>query len=116
MRIPWYLDLSSRTGRSRVGFRQMYPVAQTLGGDLGTTRMEANSMAGQQSPAATPTGGSKARVQAKPVVAQQQEKSLSGLTPEQAKEFHEQFKVTYTAFVGIAALVHLFVIASNPWF
>jgi light-harvesting complex 1 beta chain len=43
-------------------------------------------------------------------------KSVSGLTPEQAKEFHEQFKVTYTAFVGIAALVHLFVIASNPWF
>ncbi|RKT47687.1 antenna complex alpha/beta subunit [Thiocapsa rosea] len=93
------------------------PVAQILGGDLGTTRMEANSMAGQQSPASTPTGG-KARGQAKPVVAQQQpqEKSLSGLTPEQAKEFHEQFKVTYTAYVGIAALVHLFVIASNPWF
>ncbi|CRI63356.1 Light-harvesting protein beta chain [Thiocapsa sp. KS1] len=74
-------------------------------------------MAGQQSPAATSTGGSKARTQAKPVVAQQQqETSLSGLTPEQAKEFHEQFKVTYTAYVGIAALVHLFVIASNPWF
>jgi predicted flap endonuclease-1-like 5' DNA nuclease len=42
--------------------------------------------------------------------------SLSGLTPEQAKEFHEQFKVTYTAFVGIAALVHLFLIATKPWF
>jgi light-harvesting complex 1 beta chain len=95
----------------------MYPAARVPGGDLGTTRMEANSMAGQQSPAASPTGGSKARTQAKPVVAQQQqEKSPSGLTPEQAKEFHEQFKVTYTAYVGIAALVHLFVIASNPWF
>jgi hypothetical protein len=77
--------------------------------------MEANPMAGQQSPASTPIGG-KARAQAKPVVAQPQEKSPSGLTPEQAKEFHEQFKVTYTAYVGIAALVHLFVIASNPWF
>jgi light-harvesting complex 1 beta chain len=42
--------------------------------------------------------------------------SLSGLTDQQAKEFHEQFKVTYTAYVGIAALVHLFVIAANPWF
>ncbi len=72
-------------------------------------------MAGQQSSASQPTGGSKARAQAKPVVVEQQ-KSLSGLTPEQAKEFHEQFKVTYTAYVGIAALVHLFVIASNPWF
>jgi len=39
----------------------------------------------------------------------------SGLTEQQAKEFHEQFKVTYTAFVGIAALVHLFVIAYQPW-
>ncbi|EGV20227.1 antenna complex subunit alpha/beta [Thiocapsa marina 5811] len=73
-------------------------------------------MAGQRSPA-TPSTGSKARGQAKPVVAQQQqEKSLSGLTSEQAKEFHKQFKVTYTAYVGIAALVHLFIIASNPWF
>jgi light-harvesting complex 1 beta chain len=42
--------------------------------------------------------------------------SLSGLTDQQAKEFHEQFKVTYTAFVGIAVLVHLFVFAANPWF
>ncbi|MCG6895523.1 MAG: light-harvesting protein [Thiocapsa sp.] len=54
-------------------------------------------------------------MQAKPAVAQQGS-SLSGLTEAQAKEFHEQFKVTYTAFVGIAAIVHLFVIASKPWF
>lgn len=82
-------------------------------------------MAGQQTPATPPTGG-KTRTQAKPAATQQATPpqpsatqagpSLSGLTPEQAKEFHEQFKVTYTAFVGIAALVHLFVIASNPWF
>lgn len=97
-------------------FANCTPSHRLLGGDLGTTRKEANSMAGQQSPAATSTGGSKARTQAKPVVAQQQETSLSGLTPEQAQEFHEQFKVTYTAYVGIAALVHLFVMASNPWF
>jgi light-harvesting complex 1 beta chain len=42
--------------------------------------------------------------------------SLSGLTEQQAKEFHDQFKVTYTAFVGLAALAHLFVIAAKPWF
>ncbi|MBK1643706.1 light-harvesting protein [Thiocapsa imhoffii] len=44
------------------------------------------------------------------------DRSLSGLTEQQAKEFHEQFKITYSAFVGIAALVHLFIIAVNPWF
>ncbi|NKN31863.1 light-harvesting protein [Marichromatium bheemlicum] len=38
------------------------------------------------------------------------------ITEAQAKEFHEQFKVTYTAFVGLAAVVHLFIIATNPWF
>jgi len=38
------------------------------------------------------------------------------LTPDQAKEFHEQFKVTYTAFVGLAAVAHLLVFASKPWF
>jgi light-harvesting complex 1 beta chain len=42
--------------------------------------------------------------------------SVSGLTVEQAKEFHEQFKVTYTAFVGIAAVAHLLVIVWRPWF
>ena len=44
------------------------------------------------------------------------DQSLSGLTEQQAKEFHEQFKITYSAFVGIAALVHLFIVAVNPWF
>jgi len=38
------------------------------------------------------------------------------LTPDQAKEFHEQFKITYTAFVGLAAVAHLLVFASKPWF
>ncbi|QIK38781.1 light-harvesting protein [Caldichromatium japonicum] len=41
--------------------------------------------------------------------------SLSGLTDQQAKEFHEQFKTTYTAFVSLAALAHLLVIAAKPW-
>ena len=43
-------------------------------------------------------------------------KGVSGLTPDQAKEFHEQFKVTYTAFVGLAAVAHILVIGGQPWF
>ena len=43
-------------------------------------------------------------------------KSLSGQTADHAQEFHEQFKVTYTAFAGIAALAHLLVLAWKPWF
>ena len=41
--------------------------------------------------------------------------SLSGLTEDEAKEFHEQFKTTFTAFLGIAALAHLLVFAARPW-
>jgi light-harvesting complex 1 beta chain len=41
---------------------------------------------------------------------------VNDMTPEQAKEFHEQFKVTYSAFVGLAAVAHLLVFASKPWF
>jgi light-harvesting complex 1 beta chain len=40
--------------------------------------------------------------------------SLSGLTPEQAKEFHEQFKITYTAFAGIAAAAHCWSSPGSP--
>ena len=39
----------------------------------------------------------------------------SGLTEAEAKEFHEQFKTTYTAFVAIAAVAHLLVFAWKPW-
>ena len=42
--------------------------------------------------------------------------SAPAFTPDQAKEFHEQFKVTYAAFVGLAAVAHLLVFASKPWF
>jgi light-harvesting complex 1 beta chain len=38
------------------------------------------------------------------------------MTHDQAKEFHEQFKVTYSAFVALAAAAHLLVFASKPWF
>jgi len=42
--------------------------------------------------------------------------SLSGLTPEEAQEFHEQFKTTFSAFVGVAAVAHLLVLIWKPWF
>ena len=42
--------------------------------------------------------------------------SLSGLTEDEAKEFHEQFKPTFTAFLGVAAVAHLLVLAWKPWF
>ncbi len=42
--------------------------------------------------------------------------SLSGLSEEEAKEFHEQFKTTFTAFLGVAAVAHLLVLAWKPWF
>jgi light-harvesting complex 1 beta chain len=41
--------------------------------------------------------------------------TLSGLTEAEAKEFHEQFKTTFTAFLGIAAIAHLLVFAVRPW-
>lgn len=42
--------------------------------------------------------------------------SLSGLTEEQAKEFHEQFKVSFTAFMALAALAHVLVLAgAGAW-
>jgi len=46
----------------------------------------------------------------------QAEPKVRDMTPDQAKEFHEQFKVTYSAFMGLAAVAHLLVFASKPWF
>ena len=42
--------------------------------------------------------------------------SLSGLSEEEAKEFHEQFKTTFSAFLAVAAVAHLLVLAWKPWF
>ena len=42
--------------------------------------------------------------------------SMSGLTEEEAEEFHEQFKTTYTAFVAIAAVAQLLVFVWKPWY
>jgi light-harvesting complex 1 beta chain len=38
------------------------------------------------------------------------------LNEAQAKEFHEQWKIVYTTFVGISAVAHLLVLAWKPWF
>ncbi|MCG5496308.1 light-harvesting antenna LH1, beta subunit [Ectothiorhodospira variabilis] len=42
--------------------------------------------------------------------------SISGLTEEQAKEFHEQFKTTFTVFMVLAAAAHFLVFLWRPWF
>ena len=46
----------------------------------------------------------------------QAEIKVNNMNEAQAKEFHEQFKVTYTAFCGLAAVAHLLVFAAKPWF
>jgi light-harvesting complex 1 beta chain len=53
---------------------------------------------------------------AKPAPPKAAEQKVTNMTPEQAKEFHEQFKVSYSAFVGLAAVAHLLVFVSQPWF
>jgi light-harvesting complex 1 beta chain len=52
----------------------------------------------------------------KMAVPQPAKSMVKEMTPEQAKEFHEQFKVTYSAFCGLAAVAHLLVFAAKPWF
>jgi light-harvesting complex 1 beta chain len=44
------------------------------------------------------------------------ERSLSGLTVEEAVEVHEQFKTTFSAFILIAAVAHVLVWVWKPWF
>ena len=43
-------------------------------------------------------------------------RSLSGLTEEEALEFHAQFKTTFTAFMVICVLAHVLVWAWRPWY
>jgi light-harvesting complex 1 beta chain len=44
------------------------------------------------------------------------DKSLSGLSDEEAREFHDQFKTTFSFFAAVAALAHVLVFAWKPWF
>ncbi len=43
-------------------------------------------------------------------------RSLSGLTEQEAIEFHSQFKTTFSAFVVLAVLAHVLVWAWRPWY
>jgi light-harvesting complex 1 beta chain len=43
------------------------------------------------------------------------EKSLSGLTDEEAQEFHGIFMSSFTGFVGVAALAHVLAWIWRPW-
>jgi light-harvesting complex 1 beta chain len=42
-------------------------------------------------------------------------KSVSGLTEDEAKEFHGIFVQSMTAFIGVAVLAHVLVWAWRPW-
>ena len=42
--------------------------------------------------------------------------SLSGLTEEQAQEFHTQFKIGFQTWLAIAIVAHVLVFAWRPWF
>jgi len=44
------------------------------------------------------------------------EKSLSGLTVEEAEEVHAQFQTTFTAFLVLAAVAHVLVWVWKPFF
>jgi light-harvesting complex 1 beta chain len=42
--------------------------------------------------------------------------SLSGLTEEQAQEFHAQFKIGFQTWLAIAIVAHVLTFAWRPWF
>jgi light-harvesting complex 1 beta chain len=43
------------------------------------------------------------------------EKSLSGLTEEEAKEFHKIYRASFLVFVGIVVVAHILVWSWRPW-
>ena len=42
-------------------------------------------------------------------------KSLSGLTEEEAKEFHKIYRASFAVFVGIVVVAHVLVWSWRPW-
>jgi light-harvesting complex 1 beta chain len=48
-------------------------------------------------------------------MAENKSMSLTGLTDDEAKEFHGFFVQSMTAFVGIAVVAHILVWAWRPW-
>ncbi len=43
------------------------------------------------------------------------EKSLSGLTEAEAKEFHKIYRSSFAVFVGIVVIAHILVWSWRPW-
>ena len=41
--------------------------------------------------------------------------TLTGLTDEEAKEFHGVFSASMTAFIGVAVVAHFLAWAWRPW-
>jgi light-harvesting complex 1 beta chain len=50
------------------------------------------------------------------VISMAESKNLSGLTDEQAKEFHEHWKHGTWSWVMIASVVHVVTWVYQPWF
>jgi len=46
---------------------------------------------------------------------QEQDKSLSGLSEQEAKEFHKLFVVSFIVFVAIAIVAHILAWQWRPW-
>lgn len=46
---------------------------------------------------------------------QQENKSLSGLSEQEAKEFHKLFVVSFIVFVAIAIVAHILAWQWRPW-
>lgn len=47
---------------------------------------------------------------------QQENKSLSGLSEQEAKEFHKLFVVSFIVFTAIAIVAHILAWQWRPWF
>jgi light-harvesting complex 1 beta chain len=46
---------------------------------------------------------------------QDQEKSISGLSEKEAKEFHKIFVISFIVFVAIAVIAHILAWQWRPW-
>ncbi len=53
--------------------------------------------------------------EAKVVHMNERQGSLSGLSPDEAKEFHGVFVTSFTAFMAVAVLAHILAWAWRPW-
>jgi light-harvesting complex 1 beta chain len=49
------------------------------------------------------------------VISMADNKSLTGLTEEEAQEFHQIFMSSFTAFIGVAVFAHVLAWLWRPW-